>query len=64
VPGGRCVSVGASWFSDEHMAPMRDSCDVAIVGAGPGGSAAGYYLGRRGLEVVLLDKSEFPRDKT
>jgi len=43
---------------------MRESCDVAIVGAGPGGSAAGYYLGRRGLEVALLDKSEFPRDKT
>jgi geranylgeranyl reductase family protein len=43
---------------------MRDACDVAIVGAGPGGSAAGHYLAERGLEVVLLDKSEFPRDKT
>lgn len=56
--------VGASRFSDEEVALMRESCDVAIVGAGPGGSAAGYYLSRRGLEVVLLDKSEFPRDKT
>jgi menaquinone-9 beta-reductase len=43
---------------------MRDGWDVAIVGAGPGGSAAGHYLAKRGLEVVLLDKSEFPRDKT
>src|SRR2546426_332259 len=37
--------------------------DVAVVGAGPGGSAAAYYLARRGLDVLLLDKSEFPRDK-
>ena len=38
--------------------------DVAIVGAGPGGSSAAYYLAKQGLDVVLLDKSEFPRDKT
>jgi len=38
--------------------------DVVIVGAGPGGSAAAYYLARQGLDVLLLDKSDFPRDKT
>jgi geranylgeranyl reductase family protein len=38
--------------------------DVAIVGAGPGGSATAYFLARRGLDVLLLDRSEFPRDKT
>lgn len=38
--------------------------DVAIVGAGPGGSAAAYYLARQGLDVLLLDKADFPRDKT
>jgi geranylgeranyl reductase family protein len=38
--------------------------DVVIVGAGPGGSAAAYYLARHGLDVLLLDKSGFPRDKT
>ncbi|MDQ3809097.1 MAG: geranylgeranyl reductase family protein [Chloroflexota bacterium] len=38
--------------------------DVAIVGAGPGGSAAGHFLARRGLRVVVLDRAEFPRDKT
>ena len=43
---------------------MRDSCDVVVVGAGPGGSAAAYYLARRGVAVLLLDKAEFPRDKT
>jgi geranylgeranyl reductase family protein len=38
--------------------------DVIIVGAGPGGSAAAYYLARQGLDVLLLDKATFPRDKT
>ena len=43
---------------------MRDACDVAVVGAGPGGSAAAHYLATRGLGVLLLDRAEFPRDKT
>jgi geranylgeranyl reductase family protein len=38
--------------------------DVVIVGAGPGGSAAAHYLARAGLDVLLLDKFDFPRDKT
>ncbi len=43
---------------------MRDTYDAAIIGAGPGGSATAHYLAQQGLQVVLLDKSEFPRDKT
>ncbi len=38
--------------------------DVVIIGAGPGGSATAHYLARRGLDVLLLDKADFPRDKT
>jgi geranylgeranyl reductase family protein len=38
--------------------------DVVVIGAGPGGSATAYYLARRGLRVLLLDKASFPRDKT
>ncbi|HLO31571.1 MAG TPA: geranylgeranyl reductase family protein [Anaerolineales bacterium] len=44
------------------MSPMPH--DVAIVGAGPAGSAAAYYLAQGGLRVALLDKFDFPRDKT
>lgn len=43
---------------------MRHVHDVIVVGAGPGGSAAAYYLARSGLDVLLVDKHEFPRDKT
>ncbi|HJR78751.1 MAG TPA: geranylgeranyl reductase family protein [Anaerolineales bacterium] len=38
--------------------------DVAVIGAGPAGSAAAYYLAQGGLRVALLDKFDFPRDKT
>ncbi|HEY2670138.1 MAG TPA: geranylgeranyl reductase family protein [Rugosimonospora sp.] len=37
--------------------------DVIVVGAGPGGSTAAYHLARHGLSVLLLEKSEFPREK-
>ncbi len=43
---------------------MNDIHDVVIIGAGPGGSATAHYLAKEGLDVVLLDKAEFPRDKT
>lgn len=38
--------------------------DVIIIGAGPGGSATAHYLARAGLDVLLLDRATFPRDKT
>jgi geranylgeranyl reductase family protein len=37
--------------------------DVIVVGAGPAGSAAAAALARRGHDVVLVDRAEFPRDK-
>src|SRR5262247_4136676 len=42
---------------------QADSADVIVVGAGPGGSTAAYHLARHGLNVLLLEKSEFPREK-
>jgi len=37
--------------------------DVIIVGGGPAGSTAGYLLGKYGLKVLIIDKSNFPREK-
>ena len=43
---------------------MQSRYDVAVVGAGPGGSTAAAFLSRAGLKTLLLDKAKFPRDKS
>jgi geranylgeranyl reductase family protein len=42
--------------------PVR-SCDALIVGGGPAGSTCARELVRAGLDVVVMDKHVFPRDK-
>lgn len=37
--------------------------DVVVVGAGPAGATAAKFLAEKGIKVLLLDKSRFPRDK-
>jgi geranylgeranyl reductase family protein len=39
------------------------SFDVAIIGAGPAGSATAIGLAKRGYDVALIDKKLFPREK-
>jgi geranylgeranyl reductase family protein len=40
-----------------------DSCDVLIVGGGPAGSTCAWQLTKAGLDVLVIDKHTFPRDK-
>ena len=40
-----------------------DSCDVVIVGGGPAGSSCAWGLRNSGLDVVIVDRSVFPRHK-
>lgn len=40
------------------------SYDALIVGAGPAGSTAAYFLARSGASVCVLEKKSFPRAKT
>ena len=47
----------------EHGTPTGDDADVIVVGAGPSGATAAYYLAQAGLDVLLLEKSRFPREK-
>ncbi len=42
---------------------MRN-CDALIIGGGPAGSTCARRLSAAGLDVVVLDKRQFPRDKT
>jgi geranylgeranyl reductase family protein len=41
----------------------RIDTDVLVVGAGPGGAAAAYHLARHGVDVTLVERSSFPREK-
>ncbi|SDX53950.1 geranylgeranyl reductase family [Modestobacter sp. DSM 44400] len=39
------------------------TADVLVVGAGPAGSSAAYWLAAAGLDVAVLEKASFPREK-
>lgn len=41
--------------------PETRTCDCLVIGAGPAGSAAAIELREGGLDVVVVDRGEFPR---
>ncbi|MCU1604467.1 MAG: geranylgeranyl reductase [Modestobacter sp.] len=43
--------------------PTDRAVDVLVVGAGPAGSSAAYWLATAGLDVAVLEKAAFPREK-
>jgi geranylgeranyl reductase family protein len=48
----------------EYAVPVRAlDADVIVVGGGPAGALAALALAQRGVDVVVLDKKRFPRDK-
>ena len=52
----------------EHVPPAPKKppdaeADVIVVGAGPAGATTAFYLAQSGLDVLLLEKSRFPREK-
>jgi menaquinone-9 beta-reductase len=44
-------------------ADLPSQCDVLVVGAGPAGAACALWLARAGVDAVLVDQHDFPRDK-
>lgn len=40
-----------------------ERCDALVVGGGPAGSTCAWALRRAGLDVLVLDRARFPRDK-
>ncbi|HZN14068.1 MAG TPA: geranylgeranyl reductase family protein [Acidimicrobiales bacterium] len=43
--------------------PTRQA-DVVVVGAGPAGACTAFHLSALGYDVVIVERAEFPRDKT
>ena len=41
-----------------------DRADVLVIGGGPSGAAAAYWLARAGHDVLVVEKKRFPREKT
>lgn len=46
------------------VASAPASTEVLVIGGGPAGAAAGYWLARHGHDVTVLEKRTYPRDKT
>ncbi|WP_422070725.1 geranylgeranyl reductase family protein [Streptomyces hoynatensis] len=44
-------------------AALEHTADVIVVGAGPAGSTTAFHLAQAGLDVLLLEKTSFPREK-
>ncbi|MER7773526.1 geranylgeranyl reductase family protein [Streptomyces sp. NBC_01723] len=52
------------WGDPAVTEPLSENtADVIVVGAGPAGSTAAYHLAKAGLDVLLLEKTAFPREK-
>ncbi|MGH9077577.1 MAG: geranylgeranyl reductase family protein [Acidimicrobiales bacterium] len=42
----------------------RRDCDVLVIGGGPSGAAAAYWLAGAGHDVVMVERKAYPREKT
>ncbi|MFL6101424.1 MAG: geranylgeranyl reductase family protein [Actinomycetales bacterium] len=50
-------------LNDDSARSSGVTADVIVVGAGPSGATTAAYLAAAGLDVLLLEKSAFPREK-
>ncbi len=44
--------------------PDTTECEVLVIGCGPAGASASYWLAEAGYDVVTLERKHFPREKT
>ncbi|WP_188043367.1 geranylgeranyl reductase family protein [Changpingibacter yushuensis] len=42
---------------------VAQTADVIVVGGGPAGASTAHYLAQAGVDVLVLEKAEYPRDK-
>jgi len=60
--------VAASGPERPHLSAVNSTppltTEVLVVGGGPAGAAAGYWLATHGHDVTIVERRTFPRDKT
>ncbi|MCL5048023.1 MAG: geranylgeranyl reductase family protein [Firmicutes bacterium] len=44
--------------------PTNLACDVLVIGGGPSGASAAFWLASNGYDTLLVEKKTFPREKT
>lgn len=49
-------------MSGASVNPSRDA-EVLVIGGGPAGAASAFFLARAGVDVCIVDRARFPRDK-
>jgi geranylgeranyl reductase family protein len=58
------VAAAGTWNRPGTIRRVNENPDVLVVGGGPAGAAAGYWMAHRGLSVLVVEKKAFPREKT
>lgn len=58
-PGATSAAAGTAGLAPDSGA----DADVIVVGAGPAGATVAHYLARSGVDVLVLEKTAFPREK-
>ena len=58
-PGQRSFGVASNGWLRDTLSLMNSNYDVVILGAGHNGLVAAAYLGRAGLNVLLLEKNDY-----
>jgi geranylgeranyl reductase family protein len=61
TPAAQAASAPRATPKRQRPEPVHD---VVVIGAGPSGSSCGYWLADAGWDVVVVEKKEFPREKT